>query len=356
MNDSILYPIIKEGKYGFVNMQGELVVSPKYDLVGRFVENRCSVEVFQDDFTKLIGYIDSSGQEVIPLRPAKYSSSFSEGLAQISGDLKKLGYIDKNGKFIIPPHFLIEFEGEKSLGFSEGIAAIATNKGWQYFDKKGGNNVNGYYLIAKRFVDGVALVHPLASIVSENNLTFINTKGQKIETVPCKISFSCHGFRNGLAVVSMNSSPKHDELDRFGFINIYGDEAFSSRYSYASGFHEGVCIVKSSSSNWGVINTSGDYIIDPVFDEIGYFNYGIAPFRKNDLWGLINNNGDIILEPKFSHIQNFIGFLPSKDPFHNGEYRELTVANVKSKNGNSTLIKPVYINRKGDFVCFFDWT
>ena len=123
MNDSILYPIIKEGKYGFVNMQGELVVSPKYDLVGRFVENRCSVEVFQDDFTKLIGYIDSSGQEVIPLRPAKYSSSFSEGLAQISGDLKKLGYIDKNGKFIIPPHFLIEFEGEKSLGFSEGIAA-----------------------------------------------------------------------------------------------------------------------------------------------------------------------------------------------------------------------------------------
>jgi hypothetical protein len=147
MSNGMLYPVVKEQKYGFINSQGELVVEPSYDLVGRFSEDRCSVEKFLADDsiqkyidyrgrqvvcpTRLQGYINSNGQEIIPLKHTLFCSSFSEGLAQYADAIGQLGCIDQWGKFKISPRFKISYEEEVSM---QGKRILSITRGFSTAD------------------------------------------------------------------------------------------------------------------------------------------------------------------------------------------------------------------------------
>ena len=65
------------------------------------------------------GYIDKSGKIVI-LPQFDETSDFSDGMAVIKKN-DKYGYIDKNGSIIIQPQF------EYAAGFSESLAMIKQN-------------------------------------------------------------------------------------------------------------------------------------------------------------------------------------------------------------------------------------
>lgn len=204
----MLYPVVNELKYGFINSQVELVVEPSYDLVGRFSEDRCSVEKRPADYTiqeyidsrgrevvcstRFRGYINSNGQEIIPLKHTLFCSSFSEGLAQYADAIEQLGFIDQWGKFKTSPRFKISYEGEVSMGFSEGVAAVATDSGWMYINKEGEELFENRFETAKRFQDGYALVSQLQKASQTESYLiesffFINKKGQYLETIPCHI-------------------------------------------------------------------------------------------------------------------------------------------------------------------------
>ncbi len=58
------------------------------------------------------GFIDKTGKVVIPLQ-YDYASNFSEGLALVKKDGKS-GFVDKTGKAVIPLQY------DDSYGFSEG--------------------------------------------------------------------------------------------------------------------------------------------------------------------------------------------------------------------------------------------
>ena len=110
--------------------------------------------------------------------------------------------------------------------------------------------------------------------------------------------------------------------------------------------------------NYGVINKKGEWIIEPLYERIGLFNYGIAPFQKMDKWGkqkwgLLNKHGEIIVEPQFSFISNFLR--SQGDPFHNREKAELTTALIYgSISKYNKQGKTVYINREGKVIHPFD--
>jgi hypothetical protein len=365
----MLYPVVKNDKYGFINAKGELLVEPTYDLVGRFVEDRCIVEKFYDydinlEHNRFQGYINSKGEEIIPLQPCYFCLSFSEELAQFEEINGKVGFIDKSGKFKIPPQFEIDYEGEVSLGFSEGVAAVAYKEGWTYINKEGEELFDVRFEIAQRFQDGYALVRPVEQVSQAEELFFIDKTGQRLETIPCKINLFCQGFRNGLCEVLLPQSDQEHELDNIGFINTTGNLAFEGRFTYSSGFHEGLCIVKKwgvKEERWkrkyGVINTQNEWVIEPLYEEIGLFNYGIAPFKQNNKWGLLNAQGNVILSPHFSFISSFNSYLQPRDPFHNSEFAELTTAMIAEpgqKTRNSKPDKEVYINRTGEIVSSFD--
>jgi len=55
------------------------------------------------------------------------------------------------------------------------------------------------------------------------------------------------------------------------YINKEGEELFETRFETAKRFQDGYAFV------------------EPLYEQIGLFNYGVAPFRKNQKWGLLND-------------------------------------------------------------------
>lgn len=89
----------ENGKWGYINRRGEVVIKPDFDWALMFRENRALVQI-----GKKWGYIDNAGGIVI--KPQfDHADSFSEGLAHVQLYREKYysGYIDKNGTWIIQP-------------------------------------------------------------------------------------------------------------------------------------------------------------------------------------------------------------------------------------------------------------
>jgi hypothetical protein len=55
----------------------------------------------------------------------------------------------------------------------------------------------------------------------------------------------------------------------------------------------------------GFVNSSGKWVIEPKFDEVGNFHERLASFRNSSKWGLVGMDGNIISGPKWDEIKNF---------------------------------------------------
>ncbi|HQC55263.1 MAG TPA: WG repeat-containing protein [Clostridia bacterium] len=86
------------GKWGFENRNGKVMIEPAYDEVFNFKEDLCCV--MNDD---KYGYIDRKGNVVIPLE-YDLGASFSEGYACVYRG-EKCGYINKENEVIVDFEF-----------------------------------------------------------------------------------------------------------------------------------------------------------------------------------------------------------------------------------------------------------
>ena len=76
----VLFPIIVNNRYGYINRAGEVVVEPRYTQAACFFEGLARVWV-----NGKWGYLDAAGKVVI--RPQfRQSWKFSEGLARFEND------------------------------------------------------------------------------------------------------------------------------------------------------------------------------------------------------------------------------------------------------------------------------
>ena len=111
------------GKYGYKNGKGEVVVAAKYDLAYTLDEGMAAVRV-----DGKYGYVDKNGKEIVA---PKYENTwrFIGGFAAVkSGD--KYGFIDLTGKEVIPP---IYEEGYNYHGACcyKGLAHVKQNGKWK---------------------------------------------------------------------------------------------------------------------------------------------------------------------------------------------------------------------------------
>ena len=95
--------MLKEGRYGYIDTHGRLVIQPRYDKASDFTEGMAAVQI-----DGRWGYIDNTGQQVIPPR-FQVAYEFTEGLAGVVADDYPYpqGYIDRTGKLVIPQRFAI---------------------------------------------------------------------------------------------------------------------------------------------------------------------------------------------------------------------------------------------------------
>lgn len=120
--DSIV-KFCRQGKWGYKDWKGNVLIQPVYDNAYSFREDRACVE--KDG---LLGFIDSKNELVIDY---KYDSatSFSEGLAAVSIG-EKSGYIDKDGAEVLPMEF------DVATGFEGGKAIVRQEGRWGVLDRE----------------------------------------------------------------------------------------------------------------------------------------------------------------------------------------------------------------------------
>ena len=119
-----VFKFCRNGKWGYKNQKGAVVIQPAYDEAFQFSEGFACVEK-----DSKLGFIDGEGKLVIDFI-YDCANSFSDGLACVTKD-DKTGYIDYEGKYVFEPVY------EKATPFKDGKAMIKQDGKWGVLSKDG---------------------------------------------------------------------------------------------------------------------------------------------------------------------------------------------------------------------------
>jgi len=277
-----LIPVDVDGKWGYVDGTGKMIIEPQYNFCDLFVDG--IAEVISS--SGKMGYIDETGKFII--KPGfKYATRFSEGLAFVTVEGCGITCIDKNGSI----KFSLEDEIETANCFSDGLACVLANNKMGFIDKTGKYVINPSYDFATPFENGIA------SITQNEKTGYIDIHGKTIIEPQFKLAGT--GFNNGLAWASVDGVT-------YGYIEKEGKFAISPIYDGAHPFSEGLAAVKKGNL-WGYVDKSGKMVIDAQFDNAATFALGRAPVQMGNKWGFIDTKGKFIFDPKFDKLSKIYG-------------------------------------------------
>ncbi|MDR1681703.1 MAG: WG repeat-containing protein [Prevotellaceae bacterium] len=226
----------ENGKYGYIDKTGAVVIPLKYDGVDIFYEGLATVKL-----NGKWGYIDKTGTEVISFKYSE-ANGFSKGLAPVKLN-GKWGYIDKTGTVVIP------FKYDNAYYFYEGLAAIYFNYKYGYIDKTGTEIIPFKYDNARYFSEG------LASVKLNGKWGYIDKTGTVV--IPFKYD-DTREFSEGLAPVSLN--------DKWGCIDKTGAVVIPFKYGYTYSFFEGLAQVFLN-GKWGCVDKTGAVVVPVIYDD-----------------------------------------------------------------------------------------
>jgi hypothetical protein len=111
-NEDLLFPIVKNKKWGFIDTTGKVICEPVYDWVGNFSEGQAVVNIGAAGITEYktadggkYGFINNEGKLVIEAK-FDFALNFKEGMALIMLN-DKCGFIDVEGNIVIPANTIM---------------------------------------------------------------------------------------------------------------------------------------------------------------------------------------------------------------------------------------------------------
>jgi hypothetical protein len=315
-----LYPIIENGRWGYINQLGNVIIAPKFRSAGQFSEGCAPVRL---DGT--YGYINMAGDFIIkPTYDVAYC--FEKGQAKVFIDAKPY-FIDLEGGIAF------EHDYAEIHGFGENNCSIVgtITKKYGVINRKGQLLIDTVYKNMTTFSDGLAIVTGLNHVPYPDDeevapmieIGVINYHGKII--VPFGKYKDISTFNNGFAIVELNVERQQGYYDYQGVIDISGKLRFtipSKKWHFDYGnkyFSEGLAIVElytvdpdtikiwSSKNRYnykGVINTDGKVIFgNEHWEKITPFKNNRAFIQDmNEQWYLINRKGEILNKEPYQNI------------------------------------------------------
>ena len=268
-----LASVKRGGKWGFINNTGEEIIPCQYNHALNFSEGLALVE--KDD---RCGFIDNEGKTVIPFIYGGNSYSFSEGLAAVSTD-HGYQYIDKTGKIVLN----CSWDNGAYWNFHNGLAPRMDDEGENYgfIDKTGKMVIPASFYPYKydigEFKDGFAIV-----IRAGNNekSEVIDVNGRNV------LGFDFDGYAEYNDEVILIHSD-----DEVTFYNTKGEKIIEKEYKDAKPFSEGLAPVKDG-EYWGYIDKTGKMVIPATFESADEFSEGLACVQKDGKYGYVDKKGN----------------------------------------------------------------
>ncbi len=287
---SKLFLFTRNGKYGYIDRTGKIVVpakldtpyensnsaTPDRDELIRFEQEDISANMRNDFLERLslspyspreylYGYKNRRTEKVI-IRPQfrRAADRFAEGLAWVIDKQDRVGYVDKQGKIVIPPQYIHTSEYTSPLG----------------------SDFNG----------GLAKVCSMGESIQKCG--YIDRTGKVV--IPLKFDDVAEKFSNGLTWVSTKGG--------FGYIDKNGKIVLTLHQSYfdVANFDGGLAKVCSQDESpeprkCGYIDRTGKVVIPLKFDEAATkFSNGLAWVVINERLGYIDKTGKVKIPLKFT--------------------------------------------------------
>ena len=102
-------------------------------------------------------------------------------------------------------------------------------------------------------------------------------------------------FSDGIALVKVN--------DKYGYIDISGNYRIIPQFKYACNFNEGLAVYSQNGRFWGIIDISGNVVVQPIYDKISSYVNGTAWVKNGSIEGFIDKNGVLICTKTYNKKQ-----------------------------------------------------
>lgn len=137
-----MFIITQNGKYGYIDHTGKMIIEPKFDFAWNFTEVLARVMINGN-----FAYIDKRGNSLIN---PQYDDAvdFKEGLARVRVG-SKWGYIGQAGNIVIKPQF------DLAEDFSEGLAGVSIGKKLGYVNPSGAMAIEPQFDLGWDFKEGL---------------------------------------------------------------------------------------------------------------------------------------------------------------------------------------------------------
>ena len=224
----------ENGKWGFINTAGDVVVEPQYEDCHDFINDFAAVK--------------------------------------IGG---KWGFIDKYHKLVIPPGF------HDVKDFKNGLAIVLKDGKWGVINTKGESPAGIIFDEVSDYSDGFALAYVAGSKVQY----FLDNKG---EIKRLHKGYEFHGFSNGMAAV------KNKKKNKWGFIDKKGRLVIEAKYDTVYNFSNDIALVKHRGMYKYIRKSGGEQYIESVTGQPLEFINGFAKIKINNGYSYITSDFRIL--------------------------------------------------------------
>ncbi len=279
----------ENGKYGYMDRRGNIVIHPRFDRAENFSDGLAAV-CENANYFEMYGCINTKGELVLPFQYT-FPINFNDGFAW-AGTLTDQGeynfhapafYIDKSGNKAFEDGY--EYGGF----FEDGIASVSHGQfgEFAYYIDKTGKVLSETFYRATSFSNGYALVQDY-----ETRLWGVIDRRFKL-VIDYKYDFMYnHDFKcqEGLIAVLKNK--------KYGMIDLTDKVVIGFQYDYLGNMSEGLVAAKKN-DKWGFIDAKNTVVIPFNYDYVrGDFSEGYAIVNIGDKYGVIDKKGKYLIEPK----------------------------------------------------------
>jgi len=279
-----LFPVRVDGKFGYIDRLGHVVLQPQYDLASAFHEDRATVMIRSDDKRQLYSIINGQGDTILDFQ-ANGIGLFSDGRAVfVDSQTGKRGYLDSEGAVVIPAIF------DTASEFRNGIAhVLVITIGEEAATRRAASALSN--LPADKAADPDAIGWNDLGIPVQHY--YIDRSGKRLDD----IDVDDEEPDLWVAVRDTNEPFVRKREGKYGFANKDGKFIIEAQYEAASEFSEGLAAVRID-QRWGFVDRDGVVVIRPQWSFAWPFRGGLAQVEVEDVrTGYIDMTGEYVWHP-----------------------------------------------------------
>lgn len=251
---------VKDGKVGLMDMNGKFIFSCEFDEVKQDKKFRNFIRIRKNEQW---GCYHIKKRKWILTIQYDEIGEFPDDLELVSVKKKeKWGYVSLNGQEIIP------FKYDYAAHFSEGKAVVFKGGWLNVIDKKG--SIQWSLVYQHPLKDEIETIHPYKNGVMKFHYSYYDEKGNRL-SVKKKSFFSF--LQNGFTAPFVSHRLSYSDV---GYLAAEGLQPCAKN------------------GKWGYIDKNKKFVIQPIYDWVGYFNNNCAEVILDSKRIKIDRKGNIV--------------------------------------------------------------